>query len=59
MLSTHDRNQAYLKLLRPGAPSHESFLRKAFAAMRRLHAYNWLVLGISLAVIAFALVVKL
>lgn len=58
MLPTHERNQVYEKLLQPGAPTHESFLRKAIAALQRLHAYNWLVLGISLLCLFLALTHK-
>jgi hypothetical protein len=56
MLSTHERNRVYEQMLRPGAPSHERFMRKAISACARLHKYNWLVLGISLLCLVIALV---
>lgn len=40
MLSSHERNQAYAELLRPGAPLQEPFHRKAAAAMRRLDRFT-------------------
>ena len=54
MVSSHDRKMAFQKLLRPGAPEAESFLRKATAAARRIHHSNWIVLGFFLACIAIA-----
>jgi hypothetical protein len=56
MLNSHERNQAYTQLLRPGAPAAESFPRKALSAARRLHAFNWLALVFFLVCVAIALV---
>lgn len=54
MLSTHESNQLYKQLLRPGARPQEPFLLKALAAMRRLHAFNWFVFAVSLFALAMA-----
>lgn len=54
MVSEHDRNLALRKLLQPGAPEAESFLRKAGSAAQRIHKSNWIVLGFFLACIAIA-----
>jgi len=56
VLPAHERNQIYAKLLRPGGPTAESFLRKALWATRRIHAFNWLALGFFLTCLAIALV---
>jgi hypothetical protein len=54
MVSQQERNQALVKLPRPGAAPGESFTRKALAAGARIHKSNWIVLGFFLACIAIA-----
>jgi hypothetical protein len=54
MVSQQERNQALVKLLRPGARPAESFARKVVAVGARIHKSNWVVLGFFLACIAIA-----
>jgi hypothetical protein len=46
MVSSHDRNQAMQQILRPGARARETFGRRAFHALERLNAFNWIAFAV-------------